>query len=78
VEEFHPPQVIEALFRRLKTCDGETAPQFAAMLMFLHGKAKSSFEWDLRPFFLKFNTDDRAERKALYDELCEKIGVAPR
>jgi hypothetical protein len=77
VEEFHPPEVVEALLRGVLKQDGETAVHFSAMLMFIHGKAESSFDWDLRPFFLKFNTDDRAERKALYRELCVRIGLNP-
>ena len=74
VESFHPPQVIDALFRGVLT-QSEKAVHFAAMLMFLHGKAASSFDWDQRPFFLKFKTDCFEERPALFRELCEKVGV---
>ena len=45
--------------------------------MFLHGKAESSFDWDQRLFFLRFRTDVRAEREAVFRELCGKIGVGP-
>jgi hypothetical protein len=75
VEEFHPPQVIDALLRGVLARDGETAVHFSAMLMFLHGKAETSFDWDKRPFFLKFHTGVRAEREAAFRELCKKIGV---
>jgi hypothetical protein len=75
VEEFHPPDVVDALFRGLLTRDGKTAEHFAAMLMFVRGKANSSFDWDQRPFFLKFNTEVHAEREAVFRELCEKLGV---
>lgn len=51
---------------------------FAAMLMFLHGQAASAFDWDLRPFFLEFNTDDGAKRRALFRDLCTRIGVDPQ
>ena len=74
-EEFHPPSVIDALVRGALNRDGETAVHFAAILFFLHGKAKEQFDWDHRPFFLRFNTDDRKERKAVFRELCETIGV---
>ena len=77
VEGFHPPEAIEALIRGLRKRDGETAVHFAAMLMVIHGKAKTSFDWDQRPFFLRFNADDGAERRAAFCELCEKIGVDP-
>lgn len=75
VEEFHPPEVVEALLRGVQNRDGETAVHFAAMLMFIHGKAKSCFDWEQRPFFLRFNTEDAGERNAAYGELCAKIGV---
>ena len=77
VEEFHPPGVIDVLFHGALHRDGEAAVHFAALLMFLHGKAKEPFDWDHRPFFLRFHTDDRAERKAVFRELCEKIDVDP-
>jgi hypothetical protein len=75
VEDFHPPEVVDALFRGVLTRDGEDAVHFAAMLMFVHGKADSSFDWSQRPFFLKFNTEVPAERKAVFRKLCEKLGV---
>jgi hypothetical protein len=77
VEEFHPPKVIEALLRGVLSRGGGVPVHFAAMLMFLHGKAESAFDWARRPFFLKFNTEDRAERETLFLELCGKIGVKP-
>ena len=77
VEEFHPPEVIEALLRGVLSRSGGVPVHFAAMLMYLHGKADSAFDWAHRPFFLRFHTDDRAEREALFLELCEKIGVQP-
>jgi hypothetical protein len=76
VEQFHPPEVVEALLRGVQTRDGGTAVHFAAMLMFIYGKATSSFDWEQRPFFLRFNTEDLAERSAAYNELCSRIGVS--
>jgi len=73
----HPPAVIEALLRGTIERDGEVAVHFAALLMFLHGKAESSFDWAQRPFFLSFNTDRRAEREQAFGELCRRIGVDP-
>ena len=75
VEEFHPPRIVDALFRGVLQRDGTTAVHFSAMLMFLHGRAASSFDWEQRPFFLKFQTEDRAQRAAAFRELCEKTGV---
>ena len=75
VEHLHPPEIVDALFRGVLTRNGKTAIHFAAMLMFVRGKADSSFDWEQRPFFLKFNTEVRAEREAAFRELCEKLGV---
>ena len=74
-EDFHPPEVIAALLRGALARSGEAAVHFAAMLMFVYGAAQSSFDWKHRPLFLRFNTEDRAEREAAFRELCKKIGV---
>jgi hypothetical protein len=74
-EELHPPVVMEVLFRGALSRSGEVAVHFAAMLMFLHGKAKAAFDWEHRPFYLRFNTPNREAREAVFRELCEKIGV---
>jgi hypothetical protein len=75
VAEFHPPPVIDALFRGALARDGGTAVHFAAMLTYLHGRADEPFDWEQRPFFLRFHTEDRREREAVFRELCAKIGV---
>ncbi len=75
VAEFHPPEIVEALLRGALAREGETAVHFAAMLMFIHGKAQSDFDWEHRPFFLRFHTASRAEREAVFRELCQRIGV---
>jgi hypothetical protein len=73
--EFHPKEIVEVLLRGVLQRDGEAAVHFAALLMFAHGKADSPFDWDQRPFFLRFNTPDQKEREAAFVELCGKIGV---
>jgi hypothetical protein len=75
VRTFHPPEIIDALLRGALNRPGDVAAHYAAMLMFIHGKAKSDFDWEQRPFFLRFNTPDRAGREKVFRELCEKIGV---
>jgi hypothetical protein len=65
------------MFRAVLNRDGDTAFHVAAMLLFLHGKAKSAFDWDHRPFFFQFKTENRAERIAAFRELCERTGVEP-
>lgn len=77
VETFHPPPVVAALFRGALARDGETAVHLAAMLMFVHGQAKEVFDWDHRPFYLTFHTEDRAEREAAFRELCARVGIPP-
>jgi len=74
-EDFHPPEVVDALFRGLLARDGEAAVSFAGMLMFLHGKTSEPFDWDQRPFFLLFHTADSVERRQHFRELCKKIDV---
>jgi hypothetical protein len=75
VAEYHPPEVVRELFRGVLERKGDVAIHFAAMLMFIHGKAKTPFDWNLRPFFLQFDTVTAAEREARFRELCDKIGV---
>ena len=78
VESFHPAKIVAALHKGVLARDGGTAMHFAAMLMFIHGKADSPFDWKQRPFFLKFNTEEKTEREAAYRELCEKLGPRAR
>lgn len=77
VERHHPPPVIRALLRGVLAHTGATAVHLVAILMFFHGKARSAFDWNLRPYFLEFNTEDEAERKRLFRDLCGRIGVKP-
>ena len=77
VETWHPPPVVDALFRGARSRNGEVAVHFAAMLMYVHGKAAEPFDWELRPFFLRFHTEEAAEREAVFRELCERVGVNP-
>lgn len=78
VESFHPPQIIDALLRGVLTRTDGPPVHFAAMLMYLHGTTSSAFDWSQRPWFLKFNTNDRGERIRLFKELCAKIGLDGR
>jgi hypothetical protein len=77
VTRFHPPAVIAALLRGTLDRQGDGPVHFAAMLFFLHGQATSAFDWAHRPFFLRFNTANRAERATVFRELCARIGVDP-
>ncbi len=74
VQDFHPPEIIDTLFRGALEKTGDGPAHFAAMLMFLHGKAQEPFEWEQRPLFLRFNTPVREDRETAFLELCAKIG----
>jgi len=73
--EFHPPAVIHALLDGALNRTGEVAVNFAGLLYYIHGKSEAPFDWNHRPFFLRFHTADREERKAAFRELCQTIGV---
>lgn len=75
VEKYHPKEVIVELFDGLLNREGGVAVHFAAMLFYIYGKAETSFDFDKRPFFLKFNTSKMSDRKVVFKELCDKIGV---
>ncbi|MEP6762927.1 MAG: hypothetical protein ABJB66_01390 [Gemmatimonadaceae bacterium] len=77
VAEFHPPKIVDALFRGLFERKGEIATHYAAMLVYVHGKSDDIFDWDRRPLFLRFNDDDGAARRRAFPELCEILGVDP-
>ncbi|MCW5613400.1 MAG: hypothetical protein KIS83_22405 [Rubrivivax sp.] len=75
VETFHPPAVMDALWRGLRERDGGTAVHFAATLSYLHGVASEPFDWSQRPFFLRFHTEDAAERAAAIAELRRRLAL---
>lgn len=77
IETFHPPGVIDALLRGLLKRDS-VAVNFAGMLFYIFGKADSSFDWNHRPFFLRFSTGERKEREQAFIQLCNIIGVDPK
>ena len=78
VAEFHPPEVVSELFQGVLEREGEVAVLFAAMLVFVYGKADDPFDMELRPFFLRFNTDVTAERRKAFRKLCRIIGADPK
>ena len=77
VAAYHPPAIVAELFRGLRERPDEAAVHFAAMLLFIRGRASEPFDWNQRPFFLRFSSPKLAEREAAFRELCEKIGVDP-
>ena len=75
VEKYHPTEIIRELFIGLLNREGDVAVHFAAMLFFIYGIDETYFPWENRPFFLRFNTSNIADRKIAFKELCEKINV---
>jgi hypothetical protein len=77
VEKYHPKEIKEALINGLLNRTGDVAVHFAAMLFYLFGKAKEPFDWKQRPFFLRFNTENRKERVEVFRELCKELKISP-
>jgi hypothetical protein len=77
IVDFHPPAVMNALWQGLIHRDGATAVHLAALLLFLHGGADEPFDWNHRPMFLRFHTEDRHERIARVQELRARVGLDP-
>ncbi len=76
--EYHPPEIKEALIAGLLARKGDVAVLFVAMLFYLFGAAKDPFDMEQRPFFLRFNTEDRTERLAVFLELCKRLKINPQ
>lgn len=71
-EKFHPPEVVDALLRGILT--RKEALLFAGTVMYIHGLAKSSYDNDLRPAYIRFAGP---EKQQAFRELCGRIGVDP-
>ncbi|MBX3143291.1 MAG: hypothetical protein KF813_06025 [Trueperaceae bacterium] len=74
IEETHPPVVIDAMLRRIASDPGAAAVHFAGLLLYLHGQADARFDWQQRPFLLRFNAGDDRDRREAFDDLCRRIG----
>lgn len=73
IEETHPPAVVDAMLHRIVSSPGVVAVHFAGLLLYLHGQSAEPFDWEHRPFFLRFNPGDDADRKGAFAELCARI-----
>jgi hypothetical protein len=78
---FAEAHATEAVRRKLLACarDGndDIRVHAAALAHFLHGGAASSFDWSKRPLYLRFGSNDPAERQAAFLDLCASIQVDP-
>ncbi|HEX8234839.1 MAG TPA: hypothetical protein VF600_02695 [Abditibacteriaceae bacterium] len=76
--EEHPTErVKQTLFWCALHGNDDVRVHAAALLFYLYGIAESNFDWDFRPFFLRFNTQDLEERRAAFLELCRRVNVDP-
>jgi hypothetical protein len=75
----HPsPRIQETLLDLSLNGDDEQRIHCAALALYLGGKAEEAFDWNHRPFFLRFVDDDRRVQIQAYMELCRRLGVTPR
>ncbi len=77
IAEYHPSEIKETLIKGLLSREGEVAVLFAAMLFYIYGKAAEPFDMEQRPFFLRFNTEDKEERARVFLELCKQLKINP-
>lgn len=72
----HPsPAVTRALLQGALCSSDGRAVRFVALLYYHAGLAPEPFDFSQRPYFLEFRTDDPAERRRLFESLCERLGV---
>jgi hypothetical protein len=76
-EKYPTPAVKRALLWCTLHGNEDIRVHAAALIHFLYGIATSSFDWDHRPFYLRFNDENLTNRKLAYDELCKEIQVDP-
>jgi len=72
----HPSEAVQdaLLHGALCSTDGR-AVRFVGILYFVHGKASDPFDQDRREVFLRFNTQDPVERRRLFDQMCQALGI---
>jgi hypothetical protein len=79
IAEQHPsPGLQQALLDLALNGTEEQRIHCAALALYHGGKADEAFDWNHRPFFLRFGDDDRRVQIEAYRELCARLGVAPQ
>ncbi len=74
----HPTtRVRRALLDCARLADPVTRVNAAAMLLYICGKADEPFDWNQRPFFLRFSTEEKGDLLAAWHELRERTGLQP-
>jgi hypothetical protein len=77
--EQHPsPRLQETLLDLALNGSEEQRIHCAAMALYHGGKADEAFDWNHRPFFLRFGAADRRVQIEAHKELCGRLGVTPK
>src|SRR5262245_621802 len=74
-EQNPSPRIQETLLDLALHGDEEQRVHCAALALYLGGKADEAFDWNHRPFFLRFGESDRGIQIEAYRELCSRLGV---
>ena len=77
-EEHPSPRIQETLLDLSLKGNEDQRIQCAALALYLGGKADEAFDWNHRPFFLRFGDEHRAIQIEAYLELCSRLGVTPK
>ena len=77
-EEHPSPRIQETLLDLALNGAEEQRIHCAALALYLGGKADEAFDWNHRPFFLRFGEEDRTVQIEAYKELCRRLGVKPK
>ncbi len=77
-EQNPSPRIQETLLDLSLNGTEEQRINCAALALYLGGKADEAFDWNHRPFFLRFGENDRNVRIEAYKELCSRLGVTPQ
>jgi hypothetical protein len=75
--EQHPTDRVKQALLWCARHHKENAVHCAAMLYYLAGISKEPFDWNHRPFFLRFVETDEKARIEAFEELCRAIKVDP-
>jgi len=65
------------MLRRVARDPGTTAVHLIALLYYIFGITKQAFDWEYRPFFLRFIPGDDSDRRAAFAQACQRIGREP-
>jgi len=69
-------QVKKALLKSVREADDSVIRHNgAALLLYLCGKTSEPYDWDQRPFFLRFSTKNQEELQQAWEELREQTNL---